>query len=218
MIIFDCNGVLVDSEPIAMTVAAEELGRVGLRVTPEIVARYFTGRRPTDMFAEIQAATGVKLPIGFADHVARVTLNRLRAELRTTPHVLHALTWLRGPKAVASSSPFDRVRASLECTDLLRFFEPNIFSASHVPNGKPAPDLFLHAAGCTGKKPADCIVVEDSPAGVAAAVAAGMTAIGFVGGGHAALSLGGHLTAAGAKTVIADMRALKGAVVNLRGY
>ena len=84
--------------------------------------------------------------------------------------------------------------------------------------GKPAPDLFLHVAGCTGKNPADCIVVEDSPAGVSAAVAAGMTAIGFVGGGHAALNLGSHLTAAGAKMVIADMRALKGAVVALRGH
>jgi HAD superfamily hydrolase (TIGR01509 family) len=218
VIIFDCNGVLVDSEPIAMSVAAEELQRVGLRVTPEIVARYFTGRRPADMFAEVEAATGIKLPHGFAAFVAAKTLKRLREEVRTMPHVVHALTWLRGPKAVASSSPLDRVLASLECTDLLRFFEPSVFSASHVPAGKPAPDLFLHAAGCTGKNPADCIVVEDSPAGVAAAVAAGMTAIGFVGGGHAALNLGSHLTAAGAKMVIADMRALKGAVVALRGH
>ncbi len=218
MIIFDCNGVLVDSEPIAMTVAAEELQRVGLRVTPEIVARYFTGRRPADMFNEVEAATGIKLPYGFAPLVAAKTLARLRAEVRTMPHVAHALTWLHGPKCVASSSPLDRVRACLECTDLLRFFEPNVFSASHVPAGKPAPDLFLHAAGCTGKNPADCIVVEDSPAGVAAAVAAGMTAIGFVGGGHAALNLGSYLKAAGAKMVVADMRALKGAVVSLRGY
>lgn len=218
MIIFDCNGVLVDSEPIAMSVAAEELQRVGFRVTPEIVARYFTGRRPSDMFAEVEAATGIKLPHGFADFVAAKTLKRLRDEVRTMPHVVHALTWVRGPKAVASSSPLDRVRASLECTDLLRFFEPNIYSASHVTAGKPAPDLFQHVAGCTGRNPADCIVVEDSPAGVSAAVAAGMTAIGFVGGGHAALNLGSHLTAAGAKMVIADMRGLKSAVVSLRGY
>lgn len=218
MIIFDCNGVLVDSEPIAMSVAAEELRSAGLRVTTEIVARYFTGRRPADMFADVEAATGIRLPAGFAARVAQTTMIRLRHELRTMPHVVHALTWLHGPKCVASSSPLDRVRASLECTDLMRFFEPNIFSASHVTAGKPAPDLFLHVAGCMGKAPADCIVVEDSPAGVAAAAAAGMTPIGFVGGGHAALNLGSHLTAAGAKVVIADMRALKGAVVALRGY
>jgi HAD superfamily hydrolase (TIGR01509 family) len=218
VIIFDCNGVLVDSEPIAMSVAAEELQGVDLRVTPDIIARYFTGRRPADMFADVEAATGIRLPDGFAAHVARVTLNRLRDEVRTMPHAVHALTWLRGPKAVASSSPLDRVQVSLECTDLLRFFGPNVFSASFVAAGKPAPDLFLHAARTTGIVPADCIVVEDSPAGVSAAVAAGMTAIGFVGGGHAALNLGSHLTAAGAKMVIADMRALKGAVVGLRGY
>ena len=134
------------------------------------------------------------------------------------PHVVHALSWLHGPKCVASSSPLDRVRVSLECTDLLRFFEPNVFSASHVAKGKPAPDLFLHVSESVGIVPGDCVVVEDSPAGVAAAVAAGMIAIGFVGGGHAALNLGSHLTAAGAKVVIADMRALKGAVVALRGY
>jgi HAD superfamily hydrolase (TIGR01509 family) len=218
VIIFDCNGVLVDSEPIAMSVAAEELQRVGLRVTPEIVARYFTGRRPADMFADVEVATGIRLPNGFASLVATKTLRRLRDELRTMPHVVHALTWLHGPKCVASSSPLDRVRASLECTDLLRFFEPNVFSASYVGAGKPAPDLFLHAAESTGTRPADCIVVEDSPAGILAAVAAGMTAIGFVGGGHAALNLGSHLKAAGAQMVIADMRALKGTVVALRGF
>ncbi len=218
MIIFDCNGVLVDSEPIAMSVAAEELQGVGLRVTPEIVARYFTGRRPADMFADVEAATGIVLPADFASHVARITLERLRTELRTMPHVERALTWLHGPKCVASSSPLDRVRVSLECTDLLRFFDRNVFSASHVTRGKPAPDLFLHVARSVGIVPGDCLVVEDSPAGVSAAVAAGMTAIGFVGGGHAALNLGSHLTAAGAKMVIADMRALKGAVVALRGY
>jgi HAD superfamily hydrolase (TIGR01509 family) len=218
VIIFDCNGVLVDSEPIAMSVAATELQRVGLQVTPEIVARYFTGRRPLDMFADVEAATGIRLPAGFAAEVASRTLERLQIELRSMPHVVHALTWLRGPKAVASSSPIDRVRMSLDCTDLLRFFENNVFSASSVVRGKPAPDLFLHVAQSVGIVPKDCIVVEDSPAGVTAAVAAGMTAIGFVGGGHAPLNLGSHLTAAGAKMVIADMRALKGTVVALRGY
>jgi HAD superfamily hydrolase (TIGR01509 family) len=218
VIIFDCNGVLVDSEPIAMSVAAEELQRVGLRVTPEIVARYFTGRRPADMFADVEAATGIRLPADFGTRVAARTLDRLKRELRCMPHVERALTWLRGPKAVASSSPLERVQASLECTDILRYFGDNVFSATNVVRGKPAPDLFLHVAQRVGIVPQDCIVVEDSPAGVAAAIAAGMTAIGFVGGGHAPLNLGSRLTAAGAKVVIADLRALKGTVVTLRGY
>lgn len=218
VIIFDCNGVLVDSEPIAMSVAAREFQRVGLRITPEVVARYFTGRRPSDMFAEVEAAVGIRLPQDFAATVAKATLERLELELRAIPHAAHALSWLRGPKCVASSSPLARVRASLEYTDLLRFFEPNVFSASHVGADKPAPDLFLHVANRMGIVPQDCIVVEDSPAGVQAAVAAGMTPIGFVGGSHAALNLGGHLVASGARAVIADMRALKGTIISLRGY
>jgi HAD superfamily hydrolase (TIGR01509 family) len=218
VIIFDCNGVLVDSEPIAAVVAAQEFHRVGIRITPEIVARFFTGRRPADMFAEVEAATGQALPANFPEVVAAATLRRFRAELRATAHVKHALTWLRGPKCVASSSPIDRVRLSLETTGLMQFFEPNLFSASQVANGKPAPDLFLHAARTMGVAPRDCIVVEDSPAGVAAAYAAGMTPIGFVGGGHANPHLGTQLTQSGAQAVIVDMRALKQTIVALRGY
>ena len=130
----------------------------------------------------------------------------------------HALTWLRGPKCFASSSSLDRMRTSLETTDLIRFFEPYLFSASDVAHGKPAPDLFLHAAAKMRVNPADCIVVEDSAVGVAAGVAAGMTVVGFVGGSHAAGSLGAQLRTAGARTVITDMRALKSTVVELRGW
>ena len=157
---------------------------VGRLMEKDPAARY---QRPAELVGDLAAcaeAEGVRLPVGFADHVARVTLSRLRAEVRVTPHVLHALTWLRGPKAVASSSPLDRIRASLECTDLLRFFEPNVYSASHVPNGKPAPDLFLYAAAQMDVPPRDCMVVEDSRAGIAAACAAGMRVLGFAGGSH----------------------------------
>ncbi len=218
MIIFDCNGVLVDSEPIAAVVAAQEFQGVGIGITPELVARYFTGRRPADMFAEVEAATGQTLPANFSEIFAAAMLRRLRVELRATAHVKHALTWLRGPKCVASSSPIDRVRISLQTTGLIQFFEPNLFSASQVSRGKPAPDLFLLVARMTKVAPRDCIVVEDSPAGVAAAHAAGMMPIGFVGGGHANPHLGTQLTEAGARALILDMRALKQTVVALRGY
>jgi HAD superfamily hydrolase (TIGR01509 family) len=218
VIIFDCNGVLVDGEQIAATVAAEELTRAGVAITPEQVTRHFIGRRPADMFAAIEAATKRKLPEGFGAAVNRATLKRLRTELRAMPHVVHALTWLRGAKCVASSSPQDRIWASLETTGLMRFFDPHLFSASDVANGKPAPDLFLHAASRMHVRPFDCIVVEDSPAGVTAAASAGMTAIGFVGGSHAGSDLGQELMAAGARTIVADMRHLKGAIVALRGH
>lgn len=218
MIIFDCNGVLVDSEPLAATIVSQEFIRAGFALTPDIVARYFTGRRQADMFAEVEIAAGRKLPKDFAAIVASATLRRFRAELRATAHAAHALSWLRGPKCVASSSTLDRMRVSLETTDLIRYFEPNLFSAADVPNGKPAPDLFLHAAAKMRVNPADCLVVEDSAVGVAAGVAAGMTVIGFVGGSHAGGSLATHLSAAGARAVISDMRALKGKVVDLRGW
>lgn len=218
MVIFDCNGVLVDSEPLATATVSEEFMRAGFALTPDIVARYFTGRRQADMFAEVEIAAGRKLPPDFAATVATATMRRFRAELRATRHATHALSWLRGPKCVASSSTLDRIRVSLESTDLIRFFEPYLFSASEVPHGKPAPDLFLHAANKMRVQPGECIVVEDSPVGVAAGVAAGMTVIGFVGGSHAGGQLGSHLRSAGARAVISDMRALKGTIIDLRGW
>lgn len=218
MVIFDCNGVLVDSESIASAVLAEALAAVGVTVKPETVARRFHGRRPADVFDAVEAATGQKLPAGFSADVAEQTMRRIRAELRPVAHAARALTWIRGPKAVASSSPFERIRASLEVTGLLGFFSNRLFSASGVSKGKPAPDIFLHAAARLQVDSAHCIVVEDSSAGVTAALAAGMTPIGFVGGSDAPGRLAGDLGQAGARAVIADMRALHSTIVELRGH
>src|SRR5581483_7699828 len=101
----------------------------GFPLRAATVAQRFHGRRPADVFAAVEAAMGQKLPPGFTSAVAGETLRRFRRELRATPHAAHALTWIRGPKAVASSSPIDRVRACLEAVDLLRFFGPRLFSA-----------------------------------------------------------------------------------------
>ena len=218
MYIFDCNGVLVDSEPIVADVAIRELARAGVTASPDIVARFFTGRRPSDVVADIEVAIQRKLPLDFATALANATLRRLRAELRATAHVGYALTWLRGLKCVASSSPLDRIRVSLDATGLLGFFDPYLFSASGVAHGKPAPDLFLHVAARMDVAPADCVVIENSPSGVTAAQAAGMVPIGFIGGSNPAPNLGAQLTAAGARAVIADMRALKSTIVAVRGW
>jgi HAD superfamily hydrolase (TIGR01509 family) len=218
LVIFDCNGVLVDSEPIAAAVLAEALGRVGVTVSSESVMRRFQGRRPSDVFAAVETAIAARLPSDFPATVAAETLRRLRANLRAVSHAAHALTWIRGPKAVASSSPPERVRLSLDVTGLLRFFEPRLFSASQVRRGKPAPDLFLLAAARCQVEPANCIVVEDSAPGVAAAAAAGMTPIGFVGSSDTPGRLAANLIAAGARTVVADLRALKSTITDLRGW
>ncbi len=217
MVIFDCNGVLVDSEPIAAAALSEALGRVGVALSTAGAMRRFHGRRPADVFAAIEA-TGRRLPSDFSAYVAAETLRRLRTELRPIAHAAHALTWIRGPKAVASSSPPERIRTSLEVTGLMRFFEPRWFSASAVRKGKPAPDLFLLAAARSQVEPGDCIVVEDSGPGIAAAAAAGMTPIGFVGGSHTPGKLAAELLATGACTIVADLRALKSAIADLRGW
>ena len=187
-----------------------------MTLTADAVARRFHGRRPADIFAAVERITKRRLPLDFAANVAAETLRRLGAELRAVPHAAHALTC--GPKAVASSSSSDRIRSSLDITDLLRFFEPRLFSASMVANGKPAPDLFLLAAARMGVAPADCIVVEDSVAGVTAAKAAGMRPIGFVGRSQAEGDLARDLRGAGAHAVIADLRALKSTIIDLRGW
>jgi HAD superfamily hydrolase (TIGR01509 family) len=218
LVIFDCNGVLVDSEPIASAVLAQAVTRAGFPVSAETVARRFHGRRPADFFAVVEASMGRKLPSGVASAVAGETLRRLRSEMRVMPHAAHALTWIRGQKAVASSSPIDRIRASLETAGLLRFFGPRLFSASNVAKGKPAPDLYLLAAETMRVRPADCIVVEDSVAGVTAAARAGMRPIGFVGASQTPGKLARDLVAAGARTVVADMRVLKGSILDLRGW
>jgi HAD superfamily hydrolase (TIGR01509 family) len=218
VVIFDCNGVLVDSEPLANAILSEEFTRAGFPLTPDVIACYFTGRRPADIFAEVECVSGRKLPPDFADAVTSMILRRFRSELRATPHAEYALSWLRGPKCVASSSSPERIRISLECTGLLRFFNANLFSASAVRKGKPAPDLYLHAAEKLNVRPSACIVVEDSPVGVSAGAAAGMTAIGFVGGSQAGTQLESQLRAAGARTIISDLRALKSTIIDLRGW
>jgi len=218
VVIFDCNGVLVDSEPIANAVLADALQSAGVTLTAEALASEFHGRRTSDILAAVETAAKRQFPPDFATKIAADTLARLRAELRAVPHAGRALSWIRGPKAVASSSSIDRIRVSLEATDLLRFFEPRLFSANYVTRGKPAPDLFMLAAERLQVEPADCVVVEDSAVGVAAASAAGMKPIGFVGPSRSEGTLARDLAAAGARAVIADLRALKSAIIDLRGW
>ena len=129
----------------------------------------------------------------------------LRRELAPVPGIARALAQLDGPRCVASSSDPARIRMTLELTGLAGFFGDHIFSGAEVANGKPAPDLFLHAAKTMGAPPAECVVVEDSVQGVRAGVAAAMPVIGFTGGAHAYPGFADTLRAAGAATIIAHM-------------
>jgi HAD superfamily hydrolase (TIGR01509 family) len=218
VVIFDCNGVLVDSEPIANAVLSRALASIGVKAPPQALARRFSGRRPADIFYAVEQNTGRRLPKNFVERVSDEILRRLPTELRPIPHVTRALTWIRGPKAVASSSPLERIQLSLEVTDLIGYFCGRLFSASRVKRGKPAPDLFLMAAQQMQVSPSKCIVVEDSVPGITAAAAAGMTPIAFVGGSEAAGHLAGELSNAGARAIIADMRHLHETITGLRGW
>ncbi|MEI7036548.1 HAD family hydrolase [Fulvimonas yonginensis] len=182
LVIFDCDGVLVDSEPIANRVFARMLAEQGLVLTQAQMFELFVGRTMAHCLALAAERLGRPLPADFEDEHDRRLFAALAAELLPVPGVAQVLDALAVPYCVASNGAPDKLRFSLRQTGLLPRFEGRVFSAVEVARGKPAPDLFLHAARRLGVAPATCVVVEDSPAGVAAGVAAGMTVLGFAAG------------------------------------
>jgi HAD superfamily hydrolase (TIGR01509 family) len=179
LVIFDCDGVLVDSEPISNRILAERLTAIGLPTTTEESIRDYMGRSWASCEALIEQRLGRPLPEGFADGYHEELYAALRSRVEPVAGVVAALDAIAAPVCVASSGSHEKIRTSLGTTGLLERFEGRIFSATDVEHGKPAPDLFLHAAAAMGFAPADCVVVEDAPAGVAAARAAGMTVLGY---------------------------------------
>jgi HAD superfamily hydrolase (TIGR01509 family) len=202
LVIFDCDGVLVDSEPIAVRVDLLVLAEFGLRLSEAEVIERFVGRSPQVMRDAIEAHLGQRLPDG-RDSYEHLYVAAFEAELTAVDGIKEALDQITLPSCVASSSEPDSLRRKLELTGLYRRFEGRVFSASEVMNGKPAPDLFLHAAERMGFEPSRCVVVEDSRPGVQAARAANMDALAFAGGLTPAHALKGPRT-----TVFDDMRHL----------
>jgi HAD superfamily hydrolase (TIGR01509 family) len=209
LIIFDCDGVLVDSEPLAMRVLLETIAAEGVHIDPDTGFRQFLGRSLSSITENLNAAYGL--------HLNEAALERMRAnlyavyerELRPMAGLIDALAEIALPVCVASSSQMERIRISLTLTGLLDRFDPAIFSAAMVANGKPAPDLFLLAAAAMGIAPADCLVIEDSPAGIVAAQRAGMRVFAFLGGGHIAPSgLRTEIEALGPTAIFDDMHEL----------
>jgi HAD superfamily hydrolase (TIGR01509 family) len=203
LVIFDCDGVLVDSERISVRLDVVVLGRLGWTLTEDEIVERFVGRSHEYMVGEIEAAIGRRLPDGWEDELHSLYREAFEAELAPVDGVVDALDRIAAPTCVASSSTHQRLRHTLGLTGLLERFEGRIFSAMDVPNGKPAPDLFLHAAATLGADPARCAVVEDSRFGVEAARAAGMRVFGYAGGLTPAARLEGPNT-----TVFDDMREL----------
>jgi HAD superfamily hydrolase (TIGR01509 family) len=208
LVIFDCDGVLVDSEIISCRAHAETLTRHGYPITPDQVLVRFLGVSERDARLIIEAEIGRRLPDDFEDQIHEATLQFYASDLQPISHVAEVIAAIGPPKCVASSGTPEKIRHGLTCAGLHGQFAPHIFSASEVKRGKPAPDLFLFAAERMRASPAQCLVIEDSVPGVTGALAAGMTVLGFHGGSHCRPGHGDTLRAAGATMTFDDMRQL----------
>ncbi len=208
LVIFDCDGVLIDSESIACRVDAACLTEAGFPTEADEVRSRYVGIGAAAMFADLEARHGRPLPAGFADLIHDRLASAFEAELQPVQGIADVVAALSCRICVASSSRPERLRHSLGLVGLYNRFAPNIFSGTQVARGKPAPDLFVFAAGRMDVPPQRCLVVEDSLAGVEAAVAAGMRVIGFTAGSHCLPGHDTRLREAGAFVVAADSRAL----------
>lgn len=205
LVIFDCDGVLVDSERIAVRIEAEYLAELGWPLTEAEIVERFMGRTEAFMDEAIEAQLGTRLPPDWKDQFHRRYREAFAADLAPVDGITEALDRITIPTCVASSGSHDKLRFTLGHTGLYRRFEGRIFSGYEVAAGKPAPDLFLHAAATMGADPARCAVVEDTRWGVLAARAAGMRAFGYAGGLTPPEHLEGDAT-----QVFEDMRELPG--------
>jgi len=182
LVIFDCDGVLVDSDRISVRIDVDVFARLGWPITEAEVIERFVGRSDADMVEEIEAHLGRPLAAEWEREFEHLYREAYEAELAPVDGIVEALDRITVPTCVASSGSHEKMRLTLGLTGLWPRFEDRTFSVSEVARGKPAPDLFLHAARQMGVEPARCAVVEDSRVGVEAARAAGMRAFGYVGG------------------------------------
>ena len=211
LVIFDCDGVLIDSEALACRVVAETLSELGQAYGAAEIAARFAGFTDRDLATVIERERGVTLPSDFPEQVAARAVQLFETELQAIAGAEEVLEALPQPKCVASNSLPDRLARSLEIAGLRHFFGRDaLFSAALVAQPKPAPDLHIYAAGVMGAAPARSVVIEDSPTGIAAARAAGMCAIGFTGASHVREGHAEKLKEAGAHEVAACFQDLPG--------
>jgi HAD superfamily hydrolase (TIGR01509 family) len=208
LIIFDCDGVLVDSEVISCRAHANALTLHGYPISSEQVSRRFLGRSTKQANLEIETELGRKLPEAYHGDLQDELFRSFEADLEAIRGIHDVLDVVTQAVCVASSGSHQRMQVSLGSTGLHERLAPNIFSSSQVKNGKPAPDLFLFAADQMGVPPERCVVIEDSLAGIAGARAAGMTVFGFCGGSHCGDGHAETLLQAGANLTFADMHQL----------
>lgn len=210
LVIFDCDGVLVDSEPIANRVLADMLGELGLHLTQTQIFEHFVGYSIPDCLKVIERMLGRAPPASFPSDLQARTFEAFRSGLTAMAGIEHALDHLGAPYCVASSGDHEKMRMTLGLTGLLPRLDGRLFSVTQVAHGKPAPDIYLLAASELGAAPAECVVIEDAPPGVRAGVAAGMIVFGF--SAHTPAErlrdLGAHLTFTDMRTLPQLLRAL----------
>ena len=212
-VIFDCDGVLVDSEPLSMKIDVEILAENGVVMSEAEAHQRFVGKTFAAMLDEIRRDFGVSFPADASEQKDLRLLQLYERELKVVEGIVPALEALMPQHfSVASNSPFDRVEAALRITHLTRFFGNRITTFEHVARGKPEPDVFIEAARRAGYAPGDCIVIEDSVTGVTAAHRAGCRVLGFTGTHPHPVEQAGKLLAAGAATTFRAMRDLPGLV------
>jgi HAD superfamily hydrolase (TIGR01509 family) len=203
LVIFDCDGVLVDSEPVANRMLGQMLRELGLELTQEQIFETFVGFSMAHVMRVIESMLGRVPPETFLSDLQARTFEAFRTQLRAMPGIEATLDVLGVPFCVASSGDREKMRTTLGITGLYPRFAGRIFSVTQVARGKPAPDVYLFAAAQLGAEPAACVVVEDTPPGVEAGVAAGMTVFGFC-----AHTPEWKLKAAGAHRTFDDLRRL----------
>lgn len=203
LVIFDFDGVLVDSEIIAIQVESELLTKAGFEISPEEMAERYLGLTFKDILLAIEKDANIPFQASLLEEQRKLLEGRLNRELKAIEGADKALA-LMPNKCICSNSRGERIKSMLQKTGLNPFFADNIYSASDLENveSKPAPDVFLHAATSLDADPANTFVIEDSVHGVTGAVAAGMRVIGFTGGAHTFAGHADRLTEAGAETVI----------------
>jgi HAD superfamily hydrolase (TIGR01509 family) len=186
LVIFDCDGVLIDSEIISAQMLVEELAKLGVDIDLAYVAKHFLGRSYPTVMEQIRREFSLTLPGDFEDLYRARLLEAFERDLKIMPHVADVLRGLKVPYCIATSSSPMRAAKSLQLVGLGHLAGPNLFTSTMVARGKPAPDLFLFAAAKMQADPARCLVIEDSLTGVRAARAAGMPVWRFIGGSHLA--------------------------------
>jgi len=216
LVIFDCDGVLVDSEALSLSALLGMIRTAGGSIAEDAAYEHFLGKSVKSVREILARDFGLVVTDAHLTDMRVELMRRFREELRPVPGVSEMLPRLGLPYCVASSGTLDRIRYALDVTGLLGLFEPHLFSAAMVERGKPAPDLFLLAAERMGATPNACLVVEDSPAGVAAARAAGMTVFAFTGGAHAGNpALKARLASIKPDSIFADMLQLPDLIAGL---